>query len=87
MDDVAEIDADAEQHPPFGGNSKLRSAMIFWMATAHNRAYGARELRHDAVAGDIDNSSAVLGDERQNDRLVRFEFAHRLFFVAPMRRE
>jgi hypothetical protein len=40
-------------------------------------------LRHDAVAGDIDNSSAVLGDERQNHRLVRFELAHRLFFVAP----
>jgi hypothetical protein len=40
-------------------------------------------LRHDAVAGDIDNSSAVLGDERQDHRLVRFEIAHRLFFVAP----
>jgi hypothetical protein len=40
-------------------------------------------LRHDAVAGDIDNSSAVLGDERQDHRLVRFELAHRLFFIAP----
>jgi len=25
----------------------------------------------------------VLGDERQDNRLVRFEVAHRLFFVAP----
>jgi hypothetical protein len=57
--------------------------MIFWMATAHSTAHGARELRHDAVAGDIDNSSALLGDQRQDHRLVRFEVANRLFFVAP----
>ena len=50
---------------------------------AFDRPYGARKLRHDAVAGDIDNSSAVLSDERQDHRLVRFEVAHRLFFVAP----
>ena len=84
MDDVAEIDADAEQHPPFGGNLEIALGHDFLDGDgAFDRAYGARELRHDAVAGDIDNSSAVLGDERQNHRLVRFELAHRLFFVAP----
>jgi hypothetical protein len=25
----------------------------------------------------------VLGDQRQDHRLVRFEVAHRLFFIAP----
>jgi hypothetical protein len=84
MDDVAEIDADAEQHPPFGGNLEIALGHDFLDGDgAFDRAYGARELRHDAVAGDINNRSAVPGDQRQDHRLVRFELAHRLFFVAP----
>jgi hypothetical protein len=42
------------------------------MATAHSTAHCARKLRHDPVAGDIDDRAAVLGDERQDHRLVRF---------------
>jgi hypothetical protein len=84
MDDVAEIDANAEQHPTLGGNVEIAlSHNLLNGDGAFDRAHGARELRDDAVAGDIDNSSAVLGDQRQDHRLVRFEVAHRLFFVAP----
>jgi hypothetical protein len=62
--------------------------MIFWIATAHSTARTALgKLRHDAVAGDIDNSSTLLSDERQDHRLVRFEVAHRLAFLRPIRRE
>ena len=84
VDDVAEIDADAQQHPTLSGNIEvaLRHDPLD-RDGAFDRAHGARELRHDAVAGDIDDCAAVLGDERQDHRLVRFEIAHRLFFVAP----
>jgi hypothetical protein len=50
---------------------------------AFDRAHGARELRHDTVAGDIDYASALLGDKRQNHRVVRFEIAHRAYLIAP----
>ena len=84
VDDVAEIDADAQQHPPVGGNVEVALGHDLLDGDgAFDRAHRARELRHDAVAGDIDNRSAVLGDQRQDHRLVRFEIAHRLFFVAP----
>jgi hypothetical protein len=84
VEDVAEIDADAQQHPSFSGNVEvaLRHDLLDGDG-AFDGAHGAWELRHDAVAGDIDDASAVLGDEREDDRLMRFEFAHRLFFVAP----
>jgi hypothetical protein len=47
--------------------------MIFCMATAHSTARTA--------LGNC--ATIVLGDERQDHRLVRFEIAHRLFLVAP----
>src|SRR5271156_314256 len=65
--------------------SKLRSAALLNGDGAFDGAHGTRELRHDAIACDVYDSAAVLGDEREDDRLVRFEIAHRLFFVAPHR--
>jgi hypothetical protein len=84
MDNVAEIDADAQKHPTLGRNIEvaLRHALLNGNR-AFDRAHGAGELRHDAVARDVYYSAAVLGDEREDHRLVRFEIAHRLFFVAP----
>ncbi len=84
VDDVAEIDADAQQHPPLSGNIEVALGHdLLDRDGAFDRAHGARELRDNAVACDVDDGPAVPGDERQNDRLVRFEIAHRLFFVAP----
>jgi hypothetical protein len=84
MDDVAEIDADAQQHPMPRRNVKVAFRHDLLNGDgAFDRAHGAWELRHDPVAGDVDDASAVPGDERQDHRLVRFELAHRLFFVAP----
>jgi hypothetical protein len=84
VDDVAEIDADADQHPAVRWNIEV--------ALGHNLldgdgafdcAHRAGELRHDAVAGNVNDGPVVLGNEWQDRRLVRFEIAHRLFFVAP----
>jgi hypothetical protein len=84
VDDVAEIDADAEQHSVVRGNIEVALGHDLLNGDgAFDRAHGAWELRHDAVARDIDDASTVLGDERQDDGLVRLEVAHRLFFVAP----
>ena len=84
VDDVAEIDADAQQHPTLRGNVEvaLRHDLLDGDG-AFDRAHGARELRHDSVACDVYDSAAVLRDEREDRRLVRFEIAHRRFFVAP----
>ena len=83
MDDVAEIDADAEQHPPLSGNIEVALGHDLLDGDgAFDRAHRARELRHDPVARDVDDAAAVLGDERKDDRLVRFEIAHRRVFVA-----
>ena len=84
MDNVAEIDANADQHPTLGGNLEIAlSHDLLDGDGAFDRPHGARKLRHDAVAGYIDNSSAVPYDGWEQDHLVRFEVAHRLFFVAP----
>ena len=84
MDNVAEIDANADQHPTLGGNLEIAlSHDLLDCDGAFDRPHGARKLRHDAVAGYIDNSSAVPYDGWEQDHLVRFEVAHRLFFVAP----
>ncbi len=84
MDDVAEIDADAQQHLTLGGNVEiaLRHDLLHGDG-AFDRAHGAWELRHDPVACDVYDSAAVLGDGWEENRLVRFEIANRRFFVAP----
>ena len=84
VDDVAKIDADAQQHSPVGGNVEIAlSHDLLHGDGAFDRADGARELRHDSVARDVYDRAAVPGDQRQDHRLVRLEIAHRLFFVAP----
>jgi hypothetical protein len=59
------------------GMSKFRSAIVFCMATARTA------LGNWATIRNVDDGPAELGDERQDHRLVRFEIAHRLLFVAP----
>src|SRR3984885_2086582 len=84
VNDVAKVDADAQQHSTIDGNVEIALGDdLLNRDGAFHRAHGARELRHDSIARDVYDRAAVLRDERQDDRLVRFEVAHRLFFVAP----
>ena len=83
MDDVAEVDADAQQHPPVGGNVEVALGHdLLHGDGAFDCAHGAWELRHNPVARDIDDASAMLGDHRKDCGVVRFEVAHRFFFIA-----
>ena len=51
-----------------------------------DRADDARELGEDAVAGGIDDESAVCADHRQEHGLVRLEGTHRGIFVGAHER-
>ena len=55
VDDVAEVDADAQKHPTLCGNIEvaLRHDPLD-RDGAFDGAHGAWKLRHDAVAGDMD---------------------------------
>ena len=56
MDDVAEIDADAQQHPTLGGNVEVPLGHdLLDRDGAFDRPHRARELRYDPIAGDIDD--------------------------------
>ena len=56
MDDVAEIDADPEQHPAVSGNVKIAFGHDLLNGDgALDRPHGARKLRYDPVACDIDD--------------------------------
>ena len=57
-DYVADVDADAELDSPSSGSAASRSAMPFWIATAHDRIDRARELDQRAVAGELDHAAA-----------------------------
>jgi hypothetical protein len=55
-------------------------------ALSRTRRDDTWKLRKNAVAGGIDDVSTVLSDQRQNDRLVRFEVANGCFLVGTHER-
>jgi hypothetical protein len=83
MDDIAEVDADAELHAARG--------VYVGVALSHGLLDGKRaldgvhdayELGEDAVADDINDAPAVLSDHRENDRLMALEIADSHLFVC-----
>ena len=87
VDDIAEVDADAELHPTicFDGGVALGHRLLDG-DRALDRVHDAGELGEDAVAGRVDDAAAVLGDHRQHDRLMRLEVADGTRLVSAHQR-
>jgi hypothetical protein len=74
VDHVAQVDAHAELHAAGLGHALVaRLHHRLQPDRAVHRAHGARELRHDAVAGRVDDAPAELADEREHRGLVALE--------------
>jgi hypothetical protein len=83
VDDIAEVNANSELH------AVLR--VYVGVALGHGLLDGKRtldsvhdasELGEDAVAGGIDDTPAVLRNNREHDRLMALEIADSSFFVG-----
>ena len=78
VNDVPEVDADAEQHQAMLGHllvSRRHDALD--LGRACGRANHAGELGEDAVARSIDDAAAVPAHQRQDHGLVALEVAER----------
>src|SRR5436190_556390 len=87
MDYVTEVNGHAELHPP----GFLDPSVAFFHRAldgegTFNCAHNACELSEDTIAGCVDDAPAVLGNHWQDDRLVRFQIAHRRFFIGAHQR-
>ena len=71
-DDVADVDADAELDAPVLGLGRLALGdAVLDRDCALDRIDGARELDQRAVAHQLDNAAAVLGDQRLDELLAQ----------------
>ena len=78
VDDVTQVDADAEPHAArLGHRLVARRHDGLDLDRALGRVDHARELGQDAVAGGVDDAAAVAADQRQDHRLVRLEVVDR----------
>src|SRR5713226_5030447 len=73
-DHVARIDADAEFHPPLGGKTRVLSLERgLNVDRALDRIHDAGKLGQYAIAGGIDEASAMLLDQRIDEFAMRGE--------------
>ena len=84
VDDVAQVDADAEEHAArFGHPLVARRHDGLDLDRALGRVDHAGELGQDAVAGGIDDPTAVTADQGQNHGLMPLEITDRRRLVLP----
>jgi hypothetical protein len=77
VDHVAQVDPDAKPHAATLGHPVVaRRHHGLDLDRALGGADDARELRHDAVAGGVDDPPAVLADQRQDHALMGLEVTH-----------
>ena len=78
VDDVAQVDADAELHAARLGHPLVaRRHDGLDLDPALSRVDYARELGQDAIPRGVDDAAAVAADQRQDRRLVPLEVADR----------
>ena len=78
MDDITQVDADAELHAARLGHLLVaRRHDGLDLDRALGRVDHARELGQDAVPGGVDDAAAVAADQGQDRRLVPLEVADR----------
>src|SRR3990170_7466276 len=76
VDDVPEVDADAEQHPAMLGHLLVaRRHHALDLDRARGRADHAGKLGEDAIAGRVDDAAAIPAHQRQDHGLVALEVA------------
>ena len=84
VDDVAQVDADAEEHAARLGYPLVAGRHDgLDLDRALGRVDHAGELGQDAVARGVDDAAAVAADQRQDHRLVPLEVADRRGLVLP----
>src|SRR5215472_11808529 len=83
-DDVPEMDADAEAHLLAWGALRVLFVDRFLdFDRAIDCIYRAGKIRHDAVAGGIEDAPMMSGDQSVEDRPMGLECAQRADFVQP----
>jgi hypothetical protein len=76
--------ADAEAHlTTFGAIRVFLCNRVLDRDSALDRVDGAGEIRNNAIAGGIENPSAVAGNQSIEDRPVRLQRAQRANLVQP----
>ena len=81
-DDVADMDADAEQNPLVGRLADREPVdPALELHRGPHRIDRAGKLREEAVAGVLDDAAAMLGDHRQDGGQQRGHARMRRFFV------
>jgi hypothetical protein len=82
VDDVPEVDADAEQHPTMLGHFLVAHRHnVLDLDCALSRADHAGELGEDAIAGRVDDAAAMAAHQRQDHGLMALEVADRAGLV------
>lgn len=87
VDDVPQVDADAEQHAAgLGDVGVARRHHRLDLDRALGGADHAREFGEDPVAGGVDDATAVTADQRQDRRLVALQVADVAASSSPISR-
>src|SRR6185503_16783650 len=87
VDDITDVDADAELHTVFWVNSGIA---LYHLGLDRDRTFDcvhhAREFGKNAVASRVDDATTELSDHRQDDCLMPLEIMHRAHLVRAHQR-